>query len=83
MFTFIRYHSLITLYCMFYSDAVEQQFQIKEDCQNITVLFCDLTTETPSVPDVHYQAQVYVNGNIHGSTIRFKPIADSKDLHTH
>ncbi|XP_038566772.1 interferon lambda receptor 1 isoform X1 [Micropterus salmoides] len=59
------------------SDAVEQQFQIKEDCQNITVLFCDLTTETPSVPDVHYQAQVYVNGNIHGSTIRFKPIADT------
>lgn len=78
-----QYHRLITLCCTHYSD-VEKQFKIKEECQNIIALTCDLTAETPSVPDVQYQAQVYVNGGLlHRTTNRFKPIADSKNLHVH
>uniref|UniRef100_UPI0037E9BA7B interferon lambda receptor 1 n=1 Tax=Semicossyphus pulcher TaxID=241346 RepID=UPI0037E9BA7B len=59
------------------SDADDQSFRIKEGCQNITALSCDLTLETPSLHDVHYQAQVYVNGSCHGRTFRFKPLADT------
>ncbi|XP_037309435.2 interferon lambda receptor 1 [Pungitius pungitius] len=57
------------------SDVAEGKFLIKEECQNITALVCDLTAETPSVHDVHYHAQVYCNGNLHGQTVRFTPIA--------
>lgn len=65
-----------TFYSVWYwSDAKEQPFQIKEECQSITVLFCNLTAETPSVHDVHYLAQVYANGSLYGRTMRFKPIA--------
>ncbi|KAM7383118.1 hypothetical protein PAMP_002800 [Pampus punctatissimus] len=59
----------------YWSDAKEQPFQIKKQCQNITALSCDLTEETPSVHDVYYLAHVTVNGRWHGSTIRLKPIA--------
>lgn len=78
-----QYHSLITLYCTFFSDAEGQSYQIKEGCQNITALSCDLTSETPSVDDVHYWAQVWVNSHCLGVTNpKFKPIADSKNLHS-
>ncbi|KAI3361242.1 hypothetical protein L3Q82_013438, partial [Scortum barcoo] len=65
------------LYCTFYSDAKEQSYQIKEECQNITALSCNLTAETPSVHDVHYKALVFANGSIHGRTNSFKPLADT------
>lgn len=62
----------------YWSDAQDQPFQKREGCQNTTALFCDLTEETPSVYDVHYQAQVFVNGRRHGRTTnKFKPIADT------
>ncbi|XP_068591442.1 interferon lambda receptor 1 [Cebidichthys violaceus] len=61
----------------YWSDATEQ-YQIKEECQNITALSCDLTAETPSVHDVHYRAMVYCNGRLCGSTTkRLKPIAQT------
>ncbi|XP_030606500.1 interferon lambda receptor 1 [Archocentrus centrarchus] len=56
------------------SDEKNQSYQIKEDCQNITSLFCDLTAETPVVQDVFYYAKVTVNDRSHGSTTRFKPL---------
>ncbi|KAL6109721.1 il22ra1 [Pungitius sinensis] len=59
------------------SDVAEGKFLIKEECQNITALVCDLTAETPSVHDVHYHAQVYCNGNPCGQTVRFTPIAET------
>ncbi|XP_060906101.1 interferon lambda receptor 1 [Labrus mixtus] len=63
----------------YWSDAKEDQpYQMKVDCQNITALSCDLTAETPSVYDVHYRAQVYVNGSVHGRTTSFKPLAHTK-----
>ncbi|KAM7421304.1 hypothetical protein PAMA_015449 [Pampus argenteus] len=58
----------------YWSDAKEQPFQMKMQCQNITALSCDLTEETPSVHDVYYLARVTVNGRWHGRTIRLKPI---------
>ncbi|XP_056299539.1 interferon lambda receptor 1 isoform X2 [Pseudoliparis swirei] len=58
----------------YWSDATEK-FQIKEECQNITALSCDLTAETPSVHDVQYLAKVYCNGHSCGITERLKPIA--------
>lgn len=58
-------------------------YQIKEGCQNITALSCNLTAETPSLYDVHYRAQVYGNGRFHGRTNSFKPLADSKNLYAH
>ncbi|XP_034410347.1 interferon lambda receptor 1 [Cyclopterus lumpus] len=60
----------------YWSDATEQ-FRIKEECQNITALSCDLTAETPSVHDVQYWAKVYCNGRSCGSTLRLKPIAQT------
>lgn len=83
MFMCFQYHSLLTLHCPFYSDATEQPYQIKQECQNITALSCNLTAETPSVHDIHYQAKVFVNGRFHGRTNRFKPLADSKNLYAH
>ncbi|XP_049586523.1 interferon lambda receptor 1 [Syngnathus scovelli] len=53
----------------------EHRFQIKTECQNITALHCDLTMETPSLPDVHYVARVFANGRFHGRTTRFNPVA--------
>ncbi|XP_049440054.1 interferon lambda receptor 1 [Epinephelus fuscoguttatus] len=61
----------------YWSDAEEQPFQVKQECQNITALSCDLTAETPSLHDVHYRAQVYANGRVYNSTNRFKPIAET------
>ncbi|XP_065814138.1 interferon lambda receptor 1 [Labrus bergylta] len=62
----------------YWSDAKEDQpYQMKVDCQNITALSCDLTAETPSVYDVHYRAQVCVNGSVHGRTTSFKPLAQT------
>ncbi|XP_070768709.1 interferon lambda receptor 1 [Enoplosus armatus] len=61
----------------YWSDAEKQPYQMKQECQNITALSCDLTAETPSVHDVHYRAQVYVNGSCIGRTNTFKPIADT------
>ncbi|XP_075962755.1 interferon lambda receptor 1 [Anarhichas minor] len=60
----------------YWSDATEQ-YQIKEECQNITALSCDLTAETPSIHDIHYRAQVYCNGHLYGSTNRLTPIAET------
>ncbi|TDH11421.1 hypothetical protein EPR50_G00061440 [Perca flavescens] len=59
------------------SDANEEAYQMKEECQNITALSCDLTAETPSLPDVYYQARVYSNGTLLYQTYRFKPIAET------
>ncbi|XP_035527588.1 interferon lambda receptor 1 isoform X2 [Morone saxatilis] len=67
----------VTYSVQYLSDAKEQPFQIKKECQNITALSCDLTAETPSAHDVNYYAQVFVNGSIHGKTIRFNPLADT------
>ncbi|XP_040901005.1 interferon lambda receptor 1 [Toxotes jaculatrix] len=64
------------LYSVKYWSDVDQKFKIKEECQNIAVLTCNLTAETPSVPDVQYQARVFVNGSLISHTLnRFKPIA--------
>lgn len=69
-------------YSTFYRDD-EEKYQKKIECQKITALSCNLTEETPSMPDVRYWAQVLVNGKCHGSTAtRFTPLADSKDLQT-
>ncbi|XP_034731016.1 interferon lambda receptor 1 [Etheostoma cragini] len=61
----------------YWSDAKEEAKQIKEECQNITSLSCNLTAETPSVPDVHYWAHVFSNGSLLYRTNRFKPIAET------
>ncbi|XP_047453547.1 interferon lambda receptor 1 [Mugil cephalus] len=61
----------------YWSDAKDQSFQVKKECQNITGLFCDLTAETPSVHDVYYQAKVSVNGQSIGRTTTFRPLADT------
>ncbi|CAJ1062753.1 interferon lambda receptor 1 [Xyrichtys novacula] len=61
----------------YWSDVQGQPHMTKMECQNITALSCDLTAETPSIYDVHYKAQVCANGRDHGSTIRFKPLADT------
>uniref|UniRef100_A0A3B4WPV9 Uncharacterized LOC111661624 n=1 Tax=Seriola lalandi dorsalis TaxID=1841481 RepID=A0A3B4WPV9_SERLL len=66
------------LYSVLLWNDVDQQYRITEGCQNITALTCDLTAETPAAPDVHYNAQVFVNGRLLGQTpMRFKPIADT------
>lgn len=62
----------------YWSDDGEQPFEKKKACQNTTALFCDLTNGTRSLPDVHYFAEVLVNGRFHGTIDRrFKPIADT------
>ncbi|CAB1429127.1 unnamed protein product [Pleuronectes platessa] len=66
------------LYSVQYQRYAGEQFQMKPECQNISTLTCDLTAETPSVPDVHYNAKVLGNGRMIGRTItRFKPIAET------
>lgn len=55
----------------------EQQYSIKQECQNITQLSCDLTAETPSVHDVYYRAKVMVNGSCLDFTTKFKPLRDT------
>ncbi|KAM8733927.1 interferon lambda receptor 1 [Acanthopagrus schlegelii] len=68
----------VTYSVQYTSDAEGQSYQIKEGCQNISALSCDLTAETPSVEDVHYWAQVWVNSRCLGVTNhKFKPIADT------
>ncbi|KAM8869375.1 uncharacterized protein AB9W97_016750 [Spinachia spinachia] len=65
-------------YSVWYSsDAADQKFRVKGQCQNITALVCDLTAETPSVHDVNYRARVYCDGDLCGKTTRFKPIAQT------
>ncbi|XP_010736461.2 interferon lambda receptor 1 isoform X1 [Larimichthys crocea] len=59
------------------SDAEGQSFEIKKGCQSTKALSCDLTAETPSIHDVHYYAEVLVNGTCYGRTNRFKPIAET------
>ncbi|KAL3059846.1 hypothetical protein OYC64_014444 [Pagothenia borchgrevinki] len=58
------------------NDTGDHKYQIKEECQNITALFCNLTAETPSVYDVQYWAQVFSNGSLRGSH-KFKPITET------
>lgn len=71
------------MYYSLYSDDSDQSYKIKDECQNITALYCDLTAETPFVYDVSYHAKVLVNGRTHGSTeTRFKPSEHSKNTHT-
>ncbi|XP_067456990.1 interferon lambda receptor 1 [Thunnus thynnus] len=65
------------LYSVKYWSDTTEEFKIKPECQNITALFCDLTDETPSLYDVHYRARVYINGSLHGRTIRFTPLRDT------
>ncbi|KAM4600448.1 interferon lambda receptor 1 [Polymixia lowei] len=55
----------------------DEPYQTKAECRNITALSCDLTAETPFVSDVHYIAEVYAKGRLHGRTYRFKPIAET------
>ncbi|XP_061531673.1 interferon lambda receptor 1 [Phycodurus eques] len=52
-----------------------ETYQNKSECQNIIALNCNLTAETPSLPNVYYMARVYANSQFHGCTTRFKPIA--------
>ncbi|CAL8288388.1 unnamed protein product [Merluccius merluccius] len=52
------------------------RFMPKMECQNITLRSCDLTAETPSLPGVHFKAQVYANGRPFWETYRFHPLAD-------
>lgn len=53
------------------------------ECQNIIALTCDLTAQTKLDYNEHYMARVMVGDQLHGYTMRFKPIAHSKSLHTH
>lgn len=69
-------------FAFFYSYEDNSTYQTKAECQNIPTLTCDLTAETPSIYSVHYLAQVLVDGQQYGYTTRFKPIDDSKRLHT-
>ncbi|KAG7476243.1 Tissue fac domain containing [Solea senegalensis] len=63
------------LYSVQYWSDATGQYQIKEECQNITDLLCDLTAETPSLPDLYYHARVSVNGHLLGRTdFRFSPL---------
>ncbi|XP_053737769.1 interferon lambda receptor 1 [Synchiropus splendidus] len=61
------------------SDLNGQRFKVKKECQNITDLFCNLTMETPSEPDVHYIAQVIARGRhrtfYNTTSLRLNPIA--------
>lgn len=74
-----------TDYIVYWTDyrGDDQDYLIKDECQNITSLSCDLTAETPSVYDVYYRAKVMVNGTCYDITTFFKPLRDSKTLHTH
>ncbi|MEQ2250603.1 hypothetical protein ILYODFUR_002664 [Ilyodon furcidens] len=65
------------LYSVQYWRDDEKQYWIKQECQNITRLSCNLTTETPSVYDVHYRAKVMVNGSCLYITTNFKPLRDT------
>lgn len=67
---------------LFHSYEDNSTYQTKAECQNIPTLTCDLTAETPSIYSLHYLAQVLVDGQNYGYTTIFKPIADSKGLHT-
>ncbi|CAL8249014.1 unnamed protein product [Lota lota] len=53
----------------------EQPLLSKRECQNITGRSCDLTAETPPLPDVHYEAVLHANGRVVGNTYRFLPVA--------
>lgn len=66
----------------FHSYEDNSTYRTIAECQNILTLTCDLTDQTRSKYNVHYLAQVLVDGVPHGYTTRFKPIADSKSLHT-
>nr|XP_015805539.2 interferon lambda receptor 1 [Nothobranchius furzeri] len=55
----------------------EGQFRIKEDCQNIRTLSCDLTAETPSVDQEYYFARVMSKGRSIGITTKFHPFRDT------
>ncbi|XP_029959300.1 interferon lambda receptor 1 isoform X2 [Salarias fasciatus] len=55
----------------------EEQYEDIKQCQNITDLSCNLTEMTPFLHDVQYVAQVFANGTFLGSTMRFKPLADT------
>nr|XP_015204381.1 PREDICTED: interleukin-22 receptor subunit alpha-1-like [Lepisosteus oculatus] len=48
----------------------------KIECQNITVLFCDLTYET-NIYDEYYHARVNVGGKEISKTLRFHPKGDT------
>ncbi|XP_074539392.1 interferon lambda receptor 1 [Halichoeres trimaculatus] len=67
------------LYSVWYkSDVGNGTYRMKKECQKITALSCDLTAETPSIYDVHYEAKVFfANDSTHGRTIRFKPLAET------
>ncbi|XP_054903153.1 interferon lambda receptor 1 isoform X2 [Poeciliopsis prolifica] len=65
------------LYSVQYWRGDDQHYLIKDECQNITRLSCDLTAETPSVYDVYYRAKVMVNGSCHDITTSFKPLRDT------
>ncbi|XP_027869138.1 interferon lambda receptor 1 [Xiphophorus couchianus] len=65
------------LYSVQYWRGDDQHYLIKDECQNITSLSCDLTAETPSVYDVYYRAKVIVNGSCPDITTSFKPLRDT------
>ncbi|PWA20618.1 hypothetical protein CCH79_00011543, partial [Gambusia affinis] len=65
------------LYSVQYWRGDDQDYLIKDECQNITSLSCDLTAETPSVYDVYYRAKVMMNGTCYDITTFFKPLRDT------
>lgn len=65
------------LYSVFYGVTDDELFHEKAECQNITELHCDLTSETPPDHDTYYRARVMANGKHHGTSRSFKPIAQT------
>ncbi|XP_035991142.1 interferon lambda receptor 1 [Fundulus heteroclitus] len=72
-----RFPGQKVLYSVQYWRDDEKQYWIKDECQNISHLSCDLTAETPSVYDVHYRAKVMVNGSCLDVTTFFVPFRDT------
>lgn len=68
----------IVRYSVFYCEIDDALFHEKDECQNITVQFCDLTRVTPADHDAHYRAKVLTHdGSLHGISLKFKPIAET------
>lgn len=64
-------------YSVFYGVTDDVWFAEKAECQNITELHCDLTSNTPPHHDTYYRAKVTADGVHHGTSRNFKPIAET------
>ncbi|KAM9724503.1 interferon lambda receptor 1 [Menidia menidia] len=62
------------LYSVQFHRDYEQHYHLKQECQNITSLSCNLTAETPSAHDVYYRAKVCVSGRACNCTTSFMPL---------